>query len=49
MLLNLEHKNVIQVREFFLFREESSLVIIMEFCQGGNLDSFIGETDEQKI
>jgi serine/threonine protein kinase len=42
-LQQIKSNNVVRYIEHFINRTESSLSIVMEYCEGGSLSSFINE------
>ena len=48
MYVAFKHPNILKAREFFFFRKEQYLIIILEYCPDGNLNNFIGKLDQKK-
>ena len=48
MYVSFEHPNIVKAREFFFFKKEQYLIIILEYCSDGNLSKLIGKIDQDK-
>jgi serine/threonine protein kinase len=42
MYVAFKHPNILKAREFFFFKKEQYLIIVLEYCPDGNLSNFIG-------
>ena len=48
MYVAYKHPNILKAREFFFFKKEQYLIIVLEYCPDGNLSNFIGKLDPAK-
>jgi serine/threonine protein kinase len=49
MYVAFDHPNILKAREFFFFKKEQYLIIVLEYCPDGNLSNFIGKLDQVKL
>jgi serine/threonine protein kinase len=48
MYVAFKHPNILKAREFFFFKKEQYLVIVLEYCPDGNLGNFMGKLDQKQ-
>jgi serine/threonine protein kinase len=48
MYVSFEHPNIVKAREFFFFKKEQYLIIVLEYCPDGNLSRLIGKINQDK-
>lgn len=40
-----DHPNILKAREFFFYKKEQFLIIVLEYCPDGSLSNFIGKVN----
>jgi serine/threonine protein kinase len=48
MYVSFKHPNILKAREFFFYKKEQFLIIVLEYCPDGSLSNFIGKLNPQK-
>jgi serine/threonine protein kinase len=49
LLVALNHPNILKAREFFFFNKENFLIIILEYCEEGDLCNLIGKISSESF
>jgi hypothetical protein len=48
MYVSFQHPNILKAREFFFYKKEQFLIIILEYCPDGSLENFIGKLNSNQ-
>jgi serine/threonine protein kinase len=48
MYVSFQHPNILKAREFFFYKKEQFLIIVLEYCPDGSLENFIGKLNSNQ-